>query len=56
MHVTFGIEFNTTMEAVSSGQHKIIATQTITSKCKFILFYAFKMAVAIAVLRGNSKS
>ena len=49
------------MEAVSSGQHEINrqqlnSTEAITSRCKFMLFYAFKMAVAIAFLRGNSKS
>ena len=49
------------MEAVSSGQHEINrqqlnSTESITSRCKFMLFYAFKMAVAIAFLCGNSKS
>ena len=51
----------TTEDPVSSGQHKINrqqhnSTLTITSRHRFMLFYAFKMAVAIAFLRGNSKS
>ena len=50
-----------TVGPVSSGQHKINrqqhnSTYNITSRCKFMLFYAFKMTVAIEFLRGNSKS
>ena len=45
----------------SSGQNKMNrqhhnSTQKITSRFKFMLLYAFKMAVAIAFLRRNSKS
>ena len=49
------------MGPVSSGQHKVTRpqgdnTETTMPRCSFILFYAFKMAVAIASLRGFSKS
>ena len=46
-----------TVDPVSSGQHKInIQQHNSNSRHKFMLFYAFKMAMAIAFLRGNSKS
>ena len=45
------IPLNSTVGPVSSGQHKIDS-----SRCKIMLFYAFKMALAIAFLRRNSKS
>ena len=52
---------NSTVGPVSSGQHKVTRpqgdnTETTMPRCSFILFYAFKMAVAIASLRGFSKS
>ena len=55
------LENNNTVGPVSSGQHKINrqqhnSTQTISSRCEIMLFYAFKMAVAVAFLCGNSKS
>jgi hypothetical protein len=47
------------MKDVSTGQHKKNrqqqnSTLTTSSRCNFMLYYAFKMAVAIAFLRENA--
>ena len=51
---------SSTVGPVSSGQHKVTRTQgdnteTTIPRHSFMTFYAFKMVVAIAFLRGFSK-